>query len=497
MAFQTLNSSNLYYPTALCPKVIEDIQTGMPPEPSLALLNLPSEPLRPIAGPLPVFEKKSPQRCDYTLLGLGTFIAMVVSAFSIEAGLLLFCLIAGFSAWEILTFPSRQDDYRQSFYKYEENLKKFNYTVAEQQKQYKDKVLFHQKQCKEIEAENQKRRQAHSRICAQLHTPEKVAAWRQSQLQTVVVRPTSLGDEVNTTQFDPRGYSEFESNSRFPGALRNYFGDKIHSLRRLSGYIPGFAYVDTSNNLSIVIDINEPYTPRQYPNSNGYLRLLHCLGQDNNRLRTFQSEDWFVLLFSERQILQYPLECCKEVARLIDSYTGSNLVQTRFSNVEELEPEPHWNEAMAEAMANQRSRLKYTKFYYIRQTQKNHESSNNQQNELNPRLEIIKLKQRLEVFFGRTNGNKWHQKTGSFPKPGYETCPMWEDWEHPEKKAIWLTFLKDAKGVKKELFLSPYKGLVREETIQVLIQCAEKKSKIPCEEYLKRRYENPKPNIES
>jgi len=54
MAFQTLNSSNLYYPTALCPKVIEDIQTGMPPEPSLALLNLPSEPLHPPAAIDPV-----------------------------------------------------------------------------------------------------------------------------------------------------------------------------------------------------------------------------------------------------------------------------------------------------------------------------------------------------------------------------------------------------------------------------------------------------------
>jgi hypothetical protein len=363
MAFQTLNSSNLYYPTALCPKVIEDIQTGMPPEPSLALLNLPSEPARPVPETPPIFRNNPPQRCDYTLLGLGTFIAMVVSAFSIEAGLLLFCLIAGFSAWELLTFPSRQNAYRQSVDDHNNNINKINYAFAEQQKQYKDKMLFHQKQCKEIEAENQKRRQAHSRICAQLHTPEKVAAWRQSQLQTVVVRPTSLGDEVNTTQFDPRGYPEFESNSRFPGMLRNYFSGKIYSLRRLNGYIPDFAYVDDSKNLSIVIDINEPYTPRQYPNSNGYLKLLHCLGQDNNRLRTFQSDDWFVLLFSERQTLQYPMECCKEVARLIDSYTGSNLVQTRFSNVGELEPEPHWDEAMAETMAEQQARLRYKRSY--------------------------------------------------------------------------------------------------------------------------------------
>lgn len=363
MVFQYLHSRNLYYPTFLYPKVIEDIQTGMPPEPSLLLLNLPDKPVCPTPGQQPVFNENPPERCDYTLAGIGGFIAMVVSAFSIEAGLFLFCLIVFFTAWELLTFPSRQNDYRQSLQEYQVNLQKFNHLAFEQRKHYEYQLSNHKKRCQEIEAENQKRRQAHSRICAQLHTPEKVAAWRQSQLQTVVVRPTSLGDEVNTTQFDPRGYPEFESNSRFPGMLRNYFSSKIYSLRRLNGYIPDFAYVDDSKNLSIVIDINEPYTPRQYPNSNGYLRLLHCLGQDNNRLRTFQSEDWFILLFSERQTLQYPLECCKEVARLIDSYTGSNLVQTRFSNVGELEPEPHWDEAMAEAMAEQQARLRYRRSY--------------------------------------------------------------------------------------------------------------------------------------
>ena len=243
------------------------------------------------------------------------------------------------------------------------NLQKFNRLAFEQRKHYEYQLSNHKKRCQEIEAENQQRRQEHSRLCSQLHTPEKVAAWRQSQLQTVVVRPTSLGDKVDITQFDPRGYPEFESNSRFPGMLRNYFSGKIYSLRRLNRYIPDFAYVDESKNLSIVIDINEPYTPRQYPNSNGYLRLLHCLGQDNNRLRTFQSEDWFVLLFSERQTLQHPLECCKEVARLIDSYTGSNLVQTCFSNVRDLEEEPHWDEAMAETMAEQQARLTYKRSY--------------------------------------------------------------------------------------------------------------------------------------
>ncbi|WP_199247816.1 hypothetical protein [[Phormidium] sp. ETS-05] len=70
---------------------------------------------------------------------------------------------------------------------------------------------------------------------------------------------------------------------------------------------------------------------------------------------------------------------------------------------------------------------------------------------------------------------------------------MWEDWKDLKKRQVWIASLKAIEGLKKEPHLSPKKGILSQETIEVIIDCAEKQSKTPWTDY--RIFYNLDPNI--
>ncbi len=156
---------------------------------------------------------------------------------------------------------------------------------------------------------------------------------------------------------DRRGFGEFPENALFPTLLQKSFPQRIITLRKVAHYIPDFIYLDQSHNLHIDIEIDEPYTPRQYP-AEAPLQLTHCQGQDDVRNRFFQSAQWFVVRFSERQVLLHPESCLKFLIELINQLTGEG-IPNPFVHVPDLEPEPQWTKDMAESMANRQVRLHY------------------------------------------------------------------------------------------------------------------------------------------
>lgn len=362
------------YPALFYPETVLQILKETPPEPSLKLVSLPSKPVKSEIT-RPSFDKLPPQRINYSLVGTSVAIALVLMTIAMSSGgvggFFLFLLttlgiagVAGAFVWYWQNYPERLDDYRREKLKHQHALEDFQKKLRVVENDYQLLLKEHEKRCKESELRNEVIRDEHRRICAELKKPEAIEDWRNSRLTSVDFCSTELGEYVNTNDFDPRGFAEFEANSDLPGLLRHYFGDKIHVLRYVSGRIPDFAYVDILDEfsrLSIDIEIDEPYTPRQYPNSDIPLKITHCLGQNeyDYRTQTFQSSDWFVLFFSERQALHSPRECCKTVAQLIDKITGSQLVATQFKGVKDLVPEPRWTEAEARAMAKRRERLNY------------------------------------------------------------------------------------------------------------------------------------------
>ncbi|WP_199247817.1 hypothetical protein [[Phormidium] sp. ETS-05] len=352
-----------HYPALFYPESIERIRTGTPPEPTLSLLSLPVKPSLPRQSQPPTFDCDIPQPFYYGWLLSSIISTVLLGSITGGFGFVGFLVTVAMAVLQWFTYPDRQATYRRKRQHHERELKQFHQQVAQEQGQYRRHLEAYQQDYDRIERENQRLRSEHQQECAMLRTPAAIEEWRISQLNSLVLHPKPLEGRVDITQFDPRSYPEFESNSQFPGLLKNYFGDKIDSLRYLSGRIPAFCYVDEPVNLSIAIEINVPYTPRKYPNSGTNLKLLHCIGQDEPRLKIFQASDWFVLVFSERQVLESPRECCKVIAQLIDRLTGTKLVNTNFQRVADVRPDPQWTEAMARDMAKRQTRLKYARSY--------------------------------------------------------------------------------------------------------------------------------------
>jgi len=158
-----------------------------------------------------------------------------------------------------------------------------------------------------------------------------------------------------------RGYAEVKSN--FPRLLKQYFGeDKIFELKKVLGKVPDFIYRDERTHLAIDIEIDEPYTPRRYPEEfpKQELKVTHCIEQveDEERDLLFTEVDWFVIRFSEGQVIQYPASCCKYIAQKIDYLSGTKYLE-KFAHVVDLDIDYRWTKSGARCMAKARDRLSY------------------------------------------------------------------------------------------------------------------------------------------
>lgn len=158
--------------------------------------------------------------------------------------------------------------------------------------------------------------------------------------------------------------SQSEVNFHITWKCRQVSDSKIHILRLMGYYTPDFAYIDINNNVFIDIEIDEPYTPRQYPNSESELKLTHYLGADNTRNEYFINCNWIVVRFSEFQILNYSDACCYYLAQLVYLVTEDESILKNFSGEFKLPIDKIWTYDEAKIMANNRQRLKYSPPYF-------------------------------------------------------------------------------------------------------------------------------------
>ena len=234
------------------------------------------------------------------------------------------CAIA-FQAWQqIETYPQRKRDHQREAGTYPKKLEDYNY-----------------KKC-HYEQENK---------AAQ--SPERIIEFQYRLLRDVLSRTSPHdGDHSVAT----RGWSE----DKFGDHLRRYFPGKIHSGLTLKipnfdhPYTPDFAYFDSSLNLYIDIEVDEPYAHKTK-------EPTHYIGarRDDNRNHFFLCKGWFVIRFSEEQVVRYPQSCCKTIASTIAEVLGDNSVLNQFANVPSLQEMSRWSQMEAEVMAAEGYRKKY------------------------------------------------------------------------------------------------------------------------------------------
>ena len=182
------------------------------------------------------------------------------------------------------------------------------------------------------------------------------AKWRQQRFREAMkqLNPSYDGNGSNAK----KGHSE----ENFASYLFNYFPQNIHqeiviqnpNYNKGFHYTADFAYIDKELKIYIDIEIDEPYAYKSR-------KPLHYIDSDTDLRRNeyFLERDWFVIRFSEEQIVKSPKNCCKTIADLIAEIKGKESIPKQLINVQPVNKISRWSEDEARRMADENYRQTY------------------------------------------------------------------------------------------------------------------------------------------
>jgi hypothetical protein len=126
-----------------------------------------------------------------------------------------------------------------------------------------------------------------------------------SDPKSFLTKEILVPDFINTNEVATKGRSEASFLMflirEFPGLIHNSL-----TFNRILDYRPKFPdFVLSHKNYPIYIDIeiDEPYSLNDGS-------PIHCLGQDIDRNFEFLYHNWFVIRFTEEQVVKHPEDCC-------------------------------------------------------------------------------------------------------------------------------------------------------------------------------------------
>lgn len=175
--------------------------------------------------------------------------------------------------------------------------------------------------------------------------------------------------EIAQTIAEP---SKIETEGVKKGALEDYFltilqkifGTDIHTnLTAQVGdverpYVPDFVYYDSK--ILIDIEIDEPYVFDTHKPIH-YFNPANNLHSDSKRDNFFLKQNWIVIRFSEKQILEQAYSCCKVIAEVIELTTANSKPLKNLKEKSNLKADPFWTRAEAMALSQKGYREKYLK----------------------------------------------------------------------------------------------------------------------------------------
>lgn len=108
------------------------------------------------------------------------------------------------------------------------------------------------------------------------------------------------------------------------------FDIEFETQKKSNAYVPDFVLHVPSHNLYIDVEIDEQF------NSNGV--PIHSLNNlhDKKRNNYFLDYNWIIIRFSESQIQNFPKECCKEIAFIINDTLGIKSYSNKLLNINRL-----------------------------------------------------------------------------------------------------------------------------------------------------------------
>ena len=149
------------------------------------------------------------------------------------------------------------------------------------------------------------------------------------------------------------------SEGFFLSSLKQYFGDKVNfpdGVFTIKGnfyeYTPDIVYRDPETDLTIDIEIDEPY-------AGNTKEPHHCNddGRDRRRDDFFLERNWVVIRFAEEQVVKYPVACAYHLDKVIYRLSGLR----HDVPAEKLPPIPTWDSLESTSMARLLHRETYLK----------------------------------------------------------------------------------------------------------------------------------------
>ncbi len=153
------------------------------------------------------------------------------------------------------------------------------------------------------------------------------------------------------------------SEVRFGIVLKEYFGERIlenHTISNIDHsvdrpYEPDFVYFEDSPEICIDIEIDEPY------DFVSRLPTHHIGSNDEERDDFFLRNDWFVIRFSEEQVVKWPNSCCRAIAQFVNLFVDDKWSMEPFDGIPDLITKERWDKEKSNALAAIRFRESYLK----------------------------------------------------------------------------------------------------------------------------------------
>lgn len=311
------------YPITKLPKEFTDIKEYKPPIP--AKIDKPDKPNNYV-GSEPYLRKKPQIKEDlgYLFIGaltIGGYISLMADSSELFFSLLLLSLLVGLY------------NHYKDVIKYKQDVKKYNKLAKEFERKeilkgqgYKDELQYYEEVIlKEYEKRCEEREEKLAFISSKEFVYSEIN--RISNLYLSNLKEPQLFSESIY-----KGVSE----DYFNGYLLKYFGNYIlmrHCLH-LNKYslYPDFTFWDKTNKICVDIEIDESYVA-----SNG--KPIHYKDSDLKRDRVFLSYGWFIIRFSEKQIVTNPIGCCKSISNFLNEIYYQIGKSFNSENIESLKNE--------------------------------------------------------------------------------------------------------------------------------------------------------------
>ena len=209
-----------------------------------------------------------------------------------------------------------------------------------------------------------------------------------------VVNDYILKSKIGVSKDINKKYTAGISENQFHKTLIKWFPDKIYmgvglySFNVKTIFVPDFLFYDEITNFHLAIEIDEPYSfienrPTHWISDDygskhwatllelddtiiKYDRKSFGIKDVYTRTNEFTRNGWFLVRFSEKQVVCQPDSCCKFIVQKVSKYLDSDMTNINFKNFEDLKLDEMWTLDEAKQMAIEKYRNSYLPIHNLK-----------------------------------------------------------------------------------------------------------------------------------